>query len=527
MKGEPGEIVLGRYRLEHQIGQGGFGRIYLARQVALARPVAIKASPPQQRNDLAIRERFRREAILVASIAHPNVVTYHDFGTDDDGDMILVMEYLRGRNLYEFVQAGSAWPLPRVAEVIRQAGEGLFAAHRAGIVHRDVKPSNLFLLDSPDHRILVKVIDFGILKVDAGVRPDLPDLTAPEAIIGTPTYLAPEVVMGLRPDPRADQYALALVACELATGRRAFGGARGSEALLQRMSRLPPELRELPAGPREVLSRALSVSIEDRYPTIVDFAQAFCEQAASEPRRRDWLSGPSIPDRTNDRSPQTEVVASAPDRTTAVSETTVEPRADPTRSIPVAKTRSRLRERLARRVGIGLGLVGLIAVGAAGFWAFHGPSTFRSVPEPRAPAPVVVLDRNPAAAPPEVAPENRPAQDLSRESGTAANGARKGRPRKETSRDSPPREPAPRPSPGRLTVNARPWADVWIDGTRVGRTPVLAHPVAPGSHSIRLVHPDFGVKTLTRVVESGESATVSVEFRSDAPRDSRPDPNTP
>jgi len=138
--------VLGRYRLEVQVGEGGFGRVFLARQVAFDRQVAVKAASPE-RGDAIARERFKREAVLVASMNHPAIVTYHDFGVDDDGDLILVMEYLRGGTLSEVVRRKKALPLATVARLLAQAAAGLAEAHRHGIVHRDVKPSNLFVVD--------------------------------------------------------------------------------------------------------------------------------------------------------------------------------------------------------------------------------------------------------------------------------------------------------------------------------------------------------------------------------------------
>lgn len=509
MRGDPGELVLGRYRIEHQIGRGGFGRIYLARQVALSRPVALKASAVEQRRDLAMRERFRREAVLVASIAHPNVVTYHDFGTDDAGDMILVMEYLRGRSLHEVARSGETWPLARVAEAVRQAAEGLFAAHQAGIVHRDVKPSNLFLIDAPTPtagpggprglsdpgtQFLLKVIDFGILRVDAGVRPDLPDLTAPEAVIGTPAYLAPEMLMGTRPDPRADQYALALVACELLTGRRAFGGPANPDSFLARVSRLPPELDLVPEGPASVLARALSPDRDARFPTVVDFARAFAASSGQDAAER--------------------------------LETTVEVRRS------TVKTQGHARSRM-KWAALVAGLASAVFLAS---WAWtRGPPAALD-PRGAQETPGLTTVREPAGP---VLSERLAGVEVPAPSAGAGRGGQGGKghvnsssPKRRAYRspggDDDPIGATERDAPGRLTVNARPWADVWLDGVFVGRTPVIGREVTAGSHTVRLVHPTLGARTVTRTVRSGESVTLTEALEPSAPpRDSRPGPRTP
>ncbi len=505
MRGEPGEVVLGRYRIECQIGRGGFGRIYLAQQVSLSRPVALKASAVEQRTDVAVRERFRREAVLVASIAHPNVVTYHDFGTDNEGDMILVMEYLRGRSLYEAVRSGEVWSLPEVAEVIRQAAEGLFAAHQVGIVHRDVKPSNLFLVSLPAAParpeggvvpargpFLLKVIDFGILRVDAGVRPDLPDLTAPEAVIGTPAYLAPEMLMGARPDPRADQYALALVACELLTGRRAFGGPGNPDSFLARVSRPPPELDLVPGPAASVLARALSPDPKERFDTVVDFARSL-GRALDEttPIRR---NGPVALERQ----------ASEPQQ-------------------------GRRRRWAWRSWKIATLIAGAATLGLVALWVWTQPpappSPEREVHverprfELREPATAMVSER--------MAPESVPEPPI----GGGPSEERRSK-RADPSRSwlSGPREPsAPQSArPARVTINARPWADVWLNDKPLGRTPVINREVPPGTYTVRFAHPTLGTRSVRRTILPGQTLTLSeVLDSSEPPQDSRPGSQTP
>lgn len=522
MRGEPGELVLGRYRIEHQIGRGGFGRIFLARQVALARAVALKASAVEQRSDVAIRERFRREAVLVASISHPNVVTYHDFGTDDEGDMILVMEYLRGRSLREAFRPGEPWSITDAAEVVRQVADGLYAAHEAGIVHRDVKPSNLFLTALPTgewigarrpasslegemalgHRVglggavIVKVIDFGILRVDAGVRPDLPDLTAPEAVIGTPAYLAPEMLLGRRPDPRADQYSLALVACELLTGRRAFGGPENPDSFLSRVSRRPPELALIPEGPASVLWRALAPDRDERFESVVEFARALVLSAKEDKK----------------------AVKTVPNVGTAIEKT------------HVLEPATRRRRRWFRAwVVWPASIVVTAVVSALWLWrADRQPPDVLTAPgavvspfpmaEIRSPSAPVVSDRLDVVAVEQPGPDRvlGPSSRVSRLRPSSQG------------RVAPGMAPERAEPPGRLTINAKPWADVWLDGISLGRTPVLDYEVRPGSHTVTLKHPTLGTRTVTRTIRSGETVTLTEVFGTSAPhQDSPPEPRKP
>lgn len=480
MKGDPGELVLGRYKIEHQIGRGGFGRIYLARQVSLSRPVALKASTPEQRSDLAIRERFRREAVLVASISHPNVVVYHDFGTDEDGDMILVMEYLRGRSLYEVVRRGEVWCALDVAEVVNQAAAGLYAAHEAGIVHRDVKPSNLFLTDIQTlsqashsatvlHRrfgFLLKVIDFGILRVDAGVRPDLPDLTAPEAVVGTPAYLAPEMLFGNKPDPRADQYALALVACELLTGRRAYGGPSDPSCLTKRLTGPPPELLDVPRNLAEVLAKALHPDRDERFQTVADFARAFVNEAkkAGLPAKR-------------------KAVYVAP--------------ADATRLISPQKRRSRW---LFAAIGLMLLALGLFCA-----W-FLWPQTETRDTEGKSAV---------ALAPRDLSPRGLELPVIGERTDVVTWTESQKKVLRRTDRKE--RHNGAKQSPtggGLLTINARPWARVYLDDVYIGTTPVLKMAVSAGRRTIRLEHPTLGTRTIIKYIEPGTFTTVTEDLTS-------------
>src|SRR5262245_32169494 len=205
---------IGRYVDCRMLGHGGMGAVYRARDPELDRAVAIKVMLEASEDFIA---RFRREAQSIARLAHPNIVQIYDFGVDDENNPYFVMELIDGTPLDKVVrERGRLAPL-EVIRLARQAAEGLDAAHRAGIVHRDVKPSNLIV----DRRGTVKLVDFGIARVtDAAAQ-----LTGAMALMGTPSYMAPEQAKGLPVDHRADVYALGLTIYELLAGKPPFSAA--------------------------------------------------------------------------------------------------------------------------------------------------------------------------------------------------------------------------------------------------------------------------------------------------------------
>jgi serine/threonine protein kinase len=220
-----GEVLDGRYTLHEPLGRGGMSVVYRATDSRLQREVAVKVVHLPDASEALreeLRRRFRREAASVARIpSHPNVVRIHDYGTDAARDLdYLVMELLEGVDLKESLRRGRM-PLHRAVEVLAQASAGVAAGHRAGIIHRDVKPANVFLTrddDSPD----VRILDFGIAKA-AEVEPE-DDLTVLGGLPHSPAYAAPEqLVPGRAAGTETDVFQLGLVGFELFTGRRPFG----------------------------------------------------------------------------------------------------------------------------------------------------------------------------------------------------------------------------------------------------------------------------------------------------------------
>jgi serine/threonine protein kinase len=209
-----GTVLLGKYRLERVLGRGGQGVVYAAAHQTLARSFAVKLLTHGGANDARAYTRFRDEARITSKMRHPNVVEIVDFDVDGDGNPFAVLELLEGETLQERLSRGERIPLRQAIAWIRQAALGLEAAHAAGIVHRDVKPSNLFLA-SEGGLERVKVVDFGIAH--------LTDATQGGFDAGTPGYMAPEQLEGRLIDRRTDVFALGLVLQRMLNGRHAFG----------------------------------------------------------------------------------------------------------------------------------------------------------------------------------------------------------------------------------------------------------------------------------------------------------------
>jgi TolB-like protein/Tfp pilus assembly protein PilF len=234
----PSQLVgqtLGHYRILEQIGSGGMGVVYLARDEQLERDVAVKVLPVGVLSDETARKRFRREALTLAKLNHPNVETVYEFGSSDGTDF-LVTEYIRGTTL-DAKLAGGTLLEKEVVQLSMQLAAGLAAAHQQGVVHRDVKPSNLRV--TPDG--LLKILDFGLarLSVPEPAMAQMASLTQSQEIAGTLPYMAPEQLRGEKTDARSDIWAAGAVLYELATGKRPFE-AKASSALAADIIHKPP-----------------------------------------------------------------------------------------------------------------------------------------------------------------------------------------------------------------------------------------------------------------------------------------------
>ncbi|MGQ9896244.1 MAG: protein kinase domain-containing protein [Acidobacteriota bacterium] len=253
----PGTVLDGKYRLGKKLGAGGYGVVFAGEHLGLQRGVAVKVFKPVAGNDSAVAlERFRREGLLVAQIRDPHVVEVLDAGVSGEGIAYLVMELLEGYALREEMQ-GSRMTVERALRVCGAVCRGLAAAHRVGVVHRDVKPENVYVDWSDRKKEMLKVVDFGIATMMKQVsEAGLETLTGTGSVVGTPAYIAPERVVDGEYDGRADVYAVGVMLYEMVCGKLPFGerGESGIRVLLAHVHEAPVEPRKLVVGLDEEVS---------------------------------------------------------------------------------------------------------------------------------------------------------------------------------------------------------------------------------------------------------------------------------
>jgi tRNA A-37 threonylcarbamoyl transferase component Bud32 len=293
---------LGKYKIRKELGRGAMGVVYLAWHRDLGRPCVIKVVAPDKDESGALRKRFEREARETSMLASPFTVRVFDFGITQEGQLFYVMEYLDGESLQERLDEAGPQDPALVARWACWACQSLAEAHARLLVHRDIKPANLFLARTADGREIVKVLDFGIARkaddkkrrrrraLDSANLPADPQLTAVGTIMGTPLYVAPEVLEGVDATEAADQYSLAASAYHLLTGRPVFGGATIEELLVNTLDQdayAPSVVRRdvtIDPGLDEVLLRALAKNPHNRFESMEAFRQAlepFAADAAS------------------------------------------------------------------------------------------------------------------------------------------------------------------------------------------------------------------------------------------------------
>jgi eukaryotic-like serine/threonine-protein kinase len=271
-----------RYVLETEIARGGMATVWRARDETLARPVAVKVLHPHLSQDQDFIQRFRREALAAARLAHPNIVAIYDTGSEKGDDGIerhyIVMEYCDGGALAD-INAGMGALKPERAVAMGQSiCDALDFAHRQGVVHRDVKPANVLM--TSDGRL--KVADFGIAKAAFVTS----DITTTGAILGTVTYLSPEQARGLEPDARSDLYALGVVLYEMVTGRPPFQEESQIATAMRHLRDMPPPPRSIRAGiPRAleaVIMKALEKDPDDRFQSARELRAALAASVGSD-----------------------------------------------------------------------------------------------------------------------------------------------------------------------------------------------------------------------------------------------------
>jgi serine/threonine protein kinase len=438
LMGRLASILEGRYQITRLLGRGGMAVVFLAEDLVLERQVAIKVLPPDMTRDAQLVTRFQQEAKTAGKLDHPNIIPI--YRVESEGGLVyIVMKYVAGQSLEDLLASGPL-PIPRVRHVLREAALALGHAHRRRIVHRDVKPANIML--DEDGRVILT--DFGIAKAVQ----DTAQLTGTGTIIGTPHYMAPEQARGHEVDGRADQYALAIVGHRLLTGKLPFDGPPHSILYQQVFEPAPTVLNLRPDTPSDLrlaLERALAKDVNARFKNMDDFAASVSGERA----------GP----------------------TTVVSEPIG--RKQQTARMPAAKSGGH-----SAGVFVALGTIALVAMAA--WFALPG---FQSIVERKAPsraAPTRV------AAPPvsKPAPAPRPVRRTP-VAPTSPSSVVKTR---ATGRVRPVQYAL-------LKVNSEPRAVLFVDGAKVGLTPISNHRLPLGTHRLRIEQRGYQAVTETFVVK--------------------------
>jgi serine/threonine protein kinase len=272
--------TIDRYHLLRRLGVGGMGAVYEVEHVQLHKHFALKMLREELSQKELFRRRFLREARAASAVTHPHVVGISDFGETPDGRVFFVMELLEGRDLQDLLDAEGRLSWPRTQEILLQVTAALEAAHRKGVIHRDVKPSNCFLVELPGQsdEVFVKVLDFGIAKVSSSLDKSTAQLTSTQEIFGTIAYMAPEMAMGTNDDLRSDIYALGVMMYRMLVGELPFSVGNPFQILSQHVNEPPPPPRSkqpsIPEGVEAIVLKAMAKDLNQRFSSMGEFGRA-------------------------------------------------------------------------------------------------------------------------------------------------------------------------------------------------------------------------------------------------------------
>lgn len=383
----PDVVLAGKLRLLRPLGHGGMGVVWAARHLALQTDVAVKLIRPERAGEgPSLLRRFEREARATARIAHPHVVKIMDYGSVD-GVPFIVMELLRGFSLAELLERGGRLSFATARSLVEQIGGALESAHEQGVVHRDIKPHNVFITEgSKGYPLFVKVLDFGVAKMaDSEMGSPSPALTETGVVIGSAPYMSPEQLEGRSDvDLRADLWSLAIIVYEALTGERPFHGGSivtVGAAVLRGRYRPVTELRpNLPAGIEDWFAKALCVDPDGRFPSAREMVAAFA--ALESPVSEDVPVIPAGPRAAAGEADRISDAAAAEAYASTVTAPTPVISAEPGGTAghaPLAKREEGASRRRRRVAAAGMALVAAVAA-AGGVSRVIGTSGARGCP---------------------------------------------------------------------------------------------------------------------------------------------------
>ena len=271
-----GDKINDRYEIIRILGEGGMANVYLAQDTILNRKVAVKVLRGDLANDEKFVRRFQREALSASSLNHPNIVEMYDVG-EDDGNYYIVMEYIDGKNLKQLIKRRTKLSLPEVIDIMKQLTDGIASAHDSFIIHRDIKPQNMLILDNG----LVKITDFGI-----AVALNSTQLTQTNSVMGSVHYLPPEQAAGKGATFKSDIYSLGILMYELITGKLPFKGENAVEIALKQIKEPIPSVREfdetIPQSVENIILKACAKNPKNRYENVRDMYYDLCSCLSDE-----------------------------------------------------------------------------------------------------------------------------------------------------------------------------------------------------------------------------------------------------
>ncbi len=305
-----GKIVADRFEILERIGDGGTGVVYKAKQLSVDRIIAVKVLGAHVSTDPQWMKRFQNEARAACKLEHPNTVRVLDFGQTREGLLFIAMEYLNGHSLRAEIERHGRLTSTRALQIIAQISASLQEAHTQGIIHRDIKPDNVFLVDLKGGGDMVKVLDFSVAKTDA---PDA-QLTRAGVVFGTPAYMSPEQGRGVPLSPASDLYAVGIVAYELLMGHPPFSAAIPTDVVLMHLRNTPPPLSGVPSRIAQLVMRCLDKDPKRRPASAAELEQLcqklLIETSGGMPAARHSSGASPVIDAPSNYPPRTQALPS-------------------------------------------------------------------------------------------------------------------------------------------------------------------------------------------------------------------------